>query len=143
METAKRIGDLGLESSLQTNLAVAYCALTDRCEDEGLEAAEAAIVIDRELDQMDHLAVPLIVLGQIHQCRGDLAIARDYYSEALTVAERIGEPQLLFPCYEGLATIALDEGDMGLAEKHMEQGQKICEAVGLEPESLLLLPFLQ
>ena len=143
MEAAKRIGDLGLESSLQANLAVAYCALTDRCEDEGLEAAEAAIVIDRELGQMDHLAVPLIVLGQIHQCRGDLAIARDYYREALSVAEEISEPQLLFPCYEGLATIALDQGDMGQAEEHMKNGQRICEEIGLEPEALLLLPFLQ
>ncbi|MGH8758322.1 MAG: adenylate/guanylate cyclase domain-containing protein, partial [Burkholderiales bacterium] len=33
LETAKRIGDFGLQSRLHTTLAVAYCALTNRCEE--------------------------------------------------------------------------------------------------------------
>ena len=36
LEMAKKIGDLGLQSRLNTNLAVAYCALTNRCEERGL-----------------------------------------------------------------------------------------------------------
>ena len=35
LEMAKKIGDLGLQSRLYTNLAVAYCALTNRCEEQG------------------------------------------------------------------------------------------------------------
>ena len=75
LETAKKVGDLGFQSRLYANLAVAYCALTDRCEAEGIEAAQKAIDLDRRLGLLDHLAVPLIVLGQIHQCHGDHALA--------------------------------------------------------------------
>ena len=73
LETAKKVGDLGFQSRLYANLAVAYCALTDRCEAEGIEAAQTAIDLDRRLGLLDHLAVPLIVLGQIHQCHGEHA----------------------------------------------------------------------
>ncbi|MGH7305381.1 MAG: adenylate/guanylate cyclase domain-containing protein, partial [Candidatus Rokuibacteriota bacterium] len=94
LETAKKVGDLGFQSRLYANLAVAYCALTDRCEAEGVEAARAAIDLDRRLGLLDHLAVPLIVLGQIHQCHGEHAEAFASYQEALGLAEQVGEPQL-------------------------------------------------
>jgi adenylate cyclase len=47
---------LGFQSRLYENFAVAYCALTDRCEAEGVEAAQMAIPLDRHLGLMDHLA---------------------------------------------------------------------------------------
>jgi adenylate cyclase len=142
LETAKRIGDLGVQSRLYANLAVAYCALTDRCEAEGIEAAKAAIDLDRQLGQLDHLAVPLIVLGQIHQCHGDGRRALDCYREALGLVEATGEPQLLFPCYDGLATLYLDLGDQDEAERYLTLAQDVCERAGLDPDSLVLLPFL-
>jgi adenylate cyclase len=140
--TARRIGDLALQSRLQTNLAVAYCALTDRCEDEGMVAAQAAVEIDRQLGQLDHLAVPLIVLGQIEQCHGQPDAALRCYREALVLVEGGGEPQLLFPCYDGLAMIHLDRGDVAEAEIYMKKAQQICEQSGLDPDSLVVLPFL-
>ena len=142
LETAKKIGDVGFQSRLYANLAVAYCALTDRCDAEGLHAAEAAIALDRRLGQLDHLAVPLIVLGQIHQCHGDPAKALDYYREALALAEDIGEPQLLFPCYDGLATLFLDQGDAAEAERHLIKAAEVSERAGLDRDSLVVLPFL-
>ena len=142
LETAKKVGDLGFQSRLYANLAVACCALTDRCEAEGIEAANTAIDLDRRLDLLDHLAVPLIVLGQIHQCHGDRALAFASYEEALGLAERVGEPQLLFPCYDGLATLYLDAGNHALAEKYLTKAQEVCERAGLEPEALMVLPFL-
>lgn len=142
LETAKKVGDLGFQSRLYANLAVAYCALTDRCDAEGLRAAEAAIALDRRLGQLDHLAVPLIVLGQIHQCHGDPAKALEYYREALALAEDIGEPQLLFPCYDGLATLYLDQGDAAEAERHLIKAAEVSERAGLDRDSLVVLPFL-
>ncbi|TIX53393.1 MAG: adenylate/guanylate cyclase domain-containing protein, partial [Mesorhizobium sp.] len=68
LEVARHIGDLGFQARLLANLAVACCTFTDRCPTEGVPAAEKAIEIDRALDQREHLPVPLIVLGQIHQC---------------------------------------------------------------------------
>jgi tetratricopeptide (TPR) repeat protein len=142
LETAKKVGDLGFQSRLYANLAVAYCALTDRCEAEGVEAAQNAIDLDRRLGLLDHLAVPLIVLGQIHQCHGEHAQAFAMYEEALGLAEQVGEPQLLFPCYDGLATLHLDVGNHRLAETYLAKAQGVCERAGVEPDALMVLPFL-
>ena len=142
LEIAKKVGDLGFQSRLYANLAVAYCALTDRCEAEGVEAAQMAIDLDRRLGLLDHLAVPLIVLGQIHQCHGEHDLARAKYEEALSLAERIGEAQLLFPCYDGLATLNLDAGNLAAAEAYLTKAQEVCARAGLEPDALLVLPFL-
>jgi predicted ATPase len=142
LETAKKVGDLGFQSRLYANLAVAYCALTDRCEAEGVEAAQAAIDLDRRLGLLDHLAVPLIVLGQIHQCHGEHTRAFAMYEEALGLAEQVGEPQLLFPCYDGLATLYLDTGNQALAEAYLAKAQEVCERAGVEPDALMVLPFL-
>ena len=142
LETAKKIGDLGFQSRLYANLAVAYCALTNRCDEQGIGAAHTAIDLDRRLGQLDHLAVPLIVLGQIYQCHGDPTRAIAHYREALALAEEADEPQLLFPCYDGLATVHLDLGDDVRAEEFMQKAQAVCERAGLEPDALVVLPFL-
>ncbi len=142
LELASKIGAASLQSYIYANLATAYCALTERCDTEGLEAANAAAALDRELGQLDHLAVPLIVIAQIHQCRGELTQAESAYREALALAEKSGEPQLIVPCYDGLATIHLDRGDRERAEAFMERGRQLCERTGLDPDTLLLLPFL-
>ncbi|MEK6666595.1 MAG: tetratricopeptide repeat protein, partial [candidate division NC10 bacterium] len=141
---ARKIGDLGFQARLHANLAVAYCALTNRCEEQGMGAAQAAIELDRRLGQLDHLAIPLIVLGQIYQCHGgDPAEARRCYEEALTLAEPAGDPQLLFPCYDGLGTLYLDQGDEARAEQYMQKAQAVCERAGIDPDSLVVLPFLE
>jgi adenylate cyclase len=142
LEMAKKIGDLGFQSRLYANLAVAYCALTDRCEEQGIGAAQASIDLDRQLGQLDHLAIPLIILGQIYQCHGgNPALARQCYTEALSLAEEAGEPQLLFPCYDGLATLYLEMGDEAQAERYMRKAQEVCERAGLDADSLVVLPF--
>ena len=86
--------------------------------------------------------MPLIVLGQIHQCHGQPGLAARCYNEALEVAREMGEPQLLFPCYDGLATLNLDRGDMPEAERYFALAQDVCSQHGLDPESLIVLPFL-
>jgi len=142
LQTAQRIGDLGLQSRLYANLAVAYCTLTNRCDDRGVGAAQTAIGIDRSTGQLDHLAVSLVVLAQIHQCHGDPARALVFYKEALALAEKSGEPQLLFPCYDGLATLHLDRDEMDEAQSYMELAKDTCDRAGLDPDALVVLPFL-
>ncbi|WNV08891.1 adenylate/guanylate cyclase domain-containing protein [Tardiphaga sp. 709] len=142
LDVARRIGDLGFQARLLANLAVACCTFTDRCADEGVPAAEKAIELDRALDQREHLAVPLIVLGQIHQCHGQPELAARCYNEAIEVARETGEPQQLFPCYDGLATLNLDRGDMPEAERYFALAHDVCALHGLDPEALIVLPFL-
>jgi predicted ATPase/class 3 adenylate cyclase len=142
LEVASRIGDLGFQARLLANLAVASCTFTDHCGREGVPAAEKAIELDRALDQREHLPVPLIVLGQIHQCHAEPDLAARCYNEALEVAQETGEPQMLFPCYDGLATLSLDIGDMAEAERYFSLAQDVCAQHGLDPEGLVVLPFL-
>jgi predicted ATPase/class 3 adenylate cyclase len=142
LDVARRIGDLGFQARLLANLAVASCTFTDRCGHEGVPAAEKAIELDRALDQREHLPVPLIVLGQIHQCHSQPELALRYYNEALEVAGETGEPQMLFPCYDGLATLNLDIGDMSEAERYFTLAQDVCARHGIDPEGLVVLPFL-
>ena len=142
LATAQKIGDLGFQSRLYANLAVAFCALTQRCDDEGLHAAQSAIDLDRQLGLVDHLAVPLIVLGQIHQCHGNADTALRYYEEALALAEEMGEPQLIFPCFEGMATVFLDQGDDARAESYFIRADEVCAKAGVDRDSLVVLPFL-
>jgi tetratricopeptide (TPR) repeat protein len=127
---------------LLANLAVASCTFTNKCDAEGVPAAEKAIEVDRALDQREHLPVPLIVLAQIHQCHGRPDLAVRCYKEALEVAEERREPQQLFPCYDGLATVSLDQGDEAEAERFFALAQDVCARHGLDPEGLIVLPFL-
>jgi adenylate cyclase len=142
LQTAQRVGDLGLQSRLYANLAVAYCTLTNRCDERGVGAANIAIEIDRRAGQLDHLAVSLVVLGQIYQCHGEPKRALGHYREALALAETTAEPQLLFPCYDGLATLYLDLDDYAEAERYMQLAREICERAGIDPDALVVLPFL-
>ena len=57
-------------------------------------------------------------------------------------AEEVNEPQLLFPCYDGLATLYLDAGRPQQAEAWLAKAQALCERAGLEPDALMVLPFL-
>ncbi|AWO92848.1 MULTISPECIES: adenylate/guanylate cyclase domain-containing protein [Bradyrhizobium] len=142
LDVARRIGDLGFQARLLANFAVACCTFTDRCTEEGVPAAEKAIEIDRALDQREHLAVPLIVLGQIHQCHFRPDLAALCYNEAIEVANETGEPQQLFPCYDGLATLSLDRGHMPEADRYFALAHDVCARHGLDPAGLIVLPFL-
>lgn len=142
LAVATKIGDLAYQSRLYANLGVSYCTFTGRCEGEGVDAVRRAIDLDRQLGLVDHLPVSLIALGQIYQCHGQPQMAIEFYEEALEIAEDSNEPQILFPCYDGLATVHLDIDDMTGAEKYMEQAQAVCERAGLDPDSLVVMPFL-
>jgi adenylate cyclase len=60
----------------------------------------------------------------------------------LSLAARVAEPQLLFPCYDGLATFYLDAGDQARAEIYLAKSQEVCERAGVEPDALMVQPFL-
>lgn len=64
------------------------------------------------------------------------------YEQALGLAEQVGGPQLLFPCYDGLATLYLDAGNQALAEKFVAKAQEVCERARVEPDALMVPRFL-
>jgi adenylate cyclase len=138
---AQKIGDRLQQSWLYCTLASGHCTLVG-AYDEGVKAAEAAVELDQRLGQRNHLPIPLIILAQIYQCRGDEARSAERYREALAVAEQVGEPQLLVPCYEGLATLAVERGDEPEAEHWLARSREVQQATGWSADSFLVLPFL-
>jgi adenylate cyclase len=138
---AQRIGDQLQQSWLYCAFAGGHCLLAADY-DEGVRAAEAAAELDRRLGQRSHLPIPLILRAQIHQCRGDFARSAEYYREALEVAQAVSEPQLLVPCYEGLATLAIELGDEAEAEAWLAKSRRTMEMAGLSSDTFTILPFL-
>ena len=138
---AKKIGDLSQQSWLHASVASSFCSLVGDCS-QGIEAAEASIALDQQLGQRNHLPIPLILLAQIYQCQDRLDESERYYLEACAIAEEVGEPQQLFPCYDGLATLSLARGDTVKAEEYLAKGQEICQKTGYSPDTLIMLPFL-
>jgi class 3 adenylate cyclase/tetratricopeptide (TPR) repeat protein len=138
---AKKIGDLSQQSWLYASVASSFCSLVGDCS-QGIEAAEASVTLDQQLGQRNHLPIPLTLLAQIYQCQDQLEASERYYLEACAIAEEIGEPQQLFPCYDGLATLYLARGDTVTAEAYLTKGLEICHKTGYSPDMLIMLPFL-
>jgi adenylate cyclase len=138
---AQQIGDQLQQSWLYCALAGGHCTLAGDYE-EGVKAAAAAAELDQRLGQRNHLPIPLILRAQIYQCRGDYQRSGQSYREALAVAEAVGEPQLLFPCYEGLATLAIEEGDETEAEAWLAKSRHVKELTGWSSDTFTVLPFL-
>jgi class 3 adenylate cyclase/predicted ATPase len=138
---AQRIGDQLQQSWLYCTLAGGHCTLAGDY-DGGVRAAEAAVELDRRLGQRNHLPIPLIILGQIHQCRGAYDESAACYRQALEVAEEVGEPQLLFPCYDGLATLAIEQGLEDEAEGWLARSREVQAATGWSSDTFFVLPFL-
>ncbi|HXG15011.1 MAG TPA: adenylate/guanylate cyclase domain-containing protein, partial [Calidithermus sp.] len=138
---AEKIGDRLQQAWLFCVLAGGYCTVAADY-DEGLRAAEAAVELDERLGQHGHLPIPLIILAQIHQCRGDGERSQRLYRRALDVAEALGDPQLLVPCYEGLATLAIERDDPDEAQRWLERSRRVQETTGWTSETFQVLPFL-
>jgi predicted ATPase len=138
---AEKIGDRLQQAWLYCVLAGGHCTLSGHYDD-GVRAAEAAVDLDEQLGQDNHLPVPLIILAQVHQCRGDYQRSGHYYQRALAIAQAVGEPQLLVPCYEGLATLAIERDDEPEAEAWLAKSREVQQATGWTSETFQVLPFL-
>ncbi len=138
---ARKIGDLSYQSWLQASLASTYCSLVGNWE-RGVEAARASIDLDLQMGHRAHLAVPVVLLAQIYQCHGLLEESLRAYEEALELAEESGEPQMLFPCYNGLGALYLEIGDEEAATRYLDKAQQVVSDAGYSADSLFVLPFL-
>ncbi len=138
---ARKIGDLYYQSWLQSSLASTYCSLVGNWE-RGVAAARASIDLDLQMGHRAHLAVPVVLLAQIYQCHGMLEESLRAYREALALAEESGEPQMLFPCYNGLGALYLEIGDEEQATIYLDKAQQVVSEAGYSADSLFVLPFL-
>ena len=130
LETAKKIEDLGLRVPTQHQSGgrlPAPSRTVARSKDSS--PPRPTLDLDRQLGQLDHLAVPLIVLGQIQQCHGDPALALATIRRRWRSSSKSRSPSSL-PCYDGLATLYLDRGDHARAGSSCRRRSKYERAGG-------------
>lgn len=137
---ARRVGDVSIQPWFYATLAGSLHACAADYE-TATQSAEMAIEIDRQLGLRSHIPVPLIVLGQIHQCHDRWNEAEQCFRQALSIAEETGDPQLLYPALEGLGTLYLERGDAPTGEACMERAHEVLEKSGFSAEGMMLLPF--
>jgi ATP/maltotriose-dependent transcriptional regulator MalT/DNA-binding SARP family transcriptional activator len=92
--------------------------------EEAIADLEAAKSVYQRIGSSD-LSYPLSSLGEIRRERGDLALARAAYEEAVALAEESGDLQSLVPALAGLARVLAaedPEGAAALAERAVSFG---------------------
>jgi ATP/maltotriose-dependent transcriptional regulator MalT/DNA-binding SARP family transcriptional activator len=127
LEAAVRLAELSGYAAVlalaQTNRGEAQLGLGRL--DEAIVELEAAKVTYQRLGSR-RVAYPLGDLGVVYRERGDLALARAAYEEAIGFAERAGDLQGLVPALAGLARV--------LAGDEPERAARLAErAVGYGP----------
>jgi adenylate cyclase len=141
LELARRVGDAVCASWLHATLASSYHACAWDYAG-AVDHAQRSITIDQQYGLRSHLPVPLIVLAQVEQCHGEVRGAERHYLEALDLGQELNDPQVLFPCYDGLATLYLDQGDDQRAHLYMARAQEVCSRAGISPDEMFVTPFL-
>jgi ATP/maltotriose-dependent transcriptional regulator MalT/DNA-binding SARP family transcriptional activator len=91
--------------------------------EEAIADLEAAKTVYQRIGSRD-LSYPLSSLGEIHRERGDLALARAAYEEAVALAEESGDLQSLVPALAGLARVLAEDPEEAakLAERAVSYG---------------------
>ena len=117
LEIAIRLADLSGFAAFQA------LGLVNRAEtrmhlgrlDEAIADFEAAKSVYQRMNSRG-IAHPLSGLGEIYRQRGDFALARASYEEAVSVADAAGDIQALVPALAGLARVLVQE-DTGEAAR--------------------------
>jgi DNA-binding SARP family transcriptional activator/tetratricopeptide (TPR) repeat protein len=76
--------------------------------DEAIKELEASRALYQRLESR-LVSQPLAILGEVYRERGDLAMARACYEEAISIANEIGDVQSLVPALAGLARVLVEE----------------------------------
>ncbi len=105
LEQAASQGRRGGHALYFVHLSKAY-VLAGRIED-ALKRAQHALSLAQEYKQRGYQAYALHLLGEIaaHHEPPEVESAKDYYRQALTLAEELGMRPLLAHCHRGLGTL--------------------------------------
>jgi ATP/maltotriose-dependent transcriptional regulator MalT/DNA-binding SARP family transcriptional activator len=117
LDIAVRLADLAGFASFRglalSNRGQAHQAV-GRLEEAVADLEEARAIFRRTGSRLE--AYPLTHLGDVYRARGDVALARAAYEEAIHLSEGPGDLQGLVPSLSGLALTILDEDPARAAE---------------------------
>lgn len=105
-------------SPTETHLSLGQVYLKGRLFDQALNEFSQAAALS------PHSARPLTWIGQVHETRGDLAMAREYYQRAIDMVPKF------ITARDSLARVLLAQGDHDQAARHLEA------AVSVSPKNV-------
>jgi predicted ATPase/class 3 adenylate cyclase len=95
------------------------------------ELTEKSLVINREIGNRERTADSLFQLARVVAHQGDKVAARALYEESLALAARGGVYKGLIPsCLEGLADVAVAQGEFTWAARFLGTAEALREALG-------------
>ena len=83
----------------------------------------------REMEHQEGMAEALSMLGKVDAARGDHAFARTLYEESLTMAQEIGDKELVASGLEGLASVVAVQGELAWATHLWGTAEALREAI--------------
>ena len=98
-----------------------------------LPSIEEGLTIMRELGDRRNSARALWVLGYAAFVQDDYAKARSFYEEALATFRELGEKWYIIACLEGLAEVAVAQGQPEWAAHVLGAAALLREALGVSP----------
>ena len=128
IEIAREIGNLYGEVYGWVNLSSCTCAVGD--VQSAQQAASQAQKIALEIGDLSAQAWALTNLGHSLLAAGDIDAAEDAYRDALRIREQLNQPLLATEPAAGLATLALQRGDLSAASRYVEMILPVMEGKG-------------
>jgi predicted ATPase/DNA-binding CsgD family transcriptional regulator len=110
--------------------SVGYVAVARGELERGQDAQERSLGISRRLGDRRGISRAVSCLGEIATARGDYAVGRARYEEALTLAGELGDRWWTMQGLEGLAGVAVGEGQPEGAARLLGAAERVREAIG-------------
>jgi DNA-binding CsgD family transcriptional regulator len=110
--------------------SVGYEAVARGELERGQDAQERSLAIARRLGDRRGISRAVSCLGEIATARGDCAAGRARYEEALTLTGELGDRWWTMLCLEGLAGVAVCEGQPEGAARLLGAAERVREAIG-------------
>jgi tetratricopeptide (TPR) repeat protein len=109
----------------------------DRAEGTYRQIMSALQATGASPEQKRHIATTYHHLGRVAQERGDLGAAENWYREALTTREELGNRPDLAAVYHELGTVAQGRGDPDTAQDWYHKALAIQEELGNRPDAAI------
>jgi predicted ATPase/DNA-binding CsgD family transcriptional regulator len=110
--------------------SLGYDAVARGDHEEGQALQERSLALAQRLGDRRGISRALTCLGEIAVARGDCAAGRARYEEALAVVGELGDRWWTMLCLEGLAGVALGEGQAEGAARLLGAAEGVREAIG-------------
>lgn len=127
LSASKETGNL--QTSVQALSGLGWVALNQGEDAAAERLLQEAVVLSSELGDKWNLARAVYSLGRVDTHRGHHGRAWSRHREALAMAHQLGDRSLTCACLEGLATVAVAQGQLKLAVRLLGTADRVAEGI--------------